>query len=255
MVVGEHDRRRPVAHAELAEDAARGSSVASATYNAPAISAFVAPRAISRRTSCSRSVSRSSRPRRGRRERLRGDSVRALGARPPGSNHAPTAGDRANSHDQVLRRAVLEHEPGGTASIAPHNTSSSPNVVRTSDPERIFDAAQERCCRDPVEGRHPDVHQNDVRVKGEAPPPPVARQHAPRRLRNRPQARGFAQGRLARWSGRRRGRRGSLPCSILKRKPATHPPPARRRPGGELPPSAVARSFIPAIRIRVVLGH
>ena len=62
MVVGEHDRRCPVADAELAEDAPNmGLHRRLGDYKPAAISPLLAPRAISRSTSRSRSVSSSSR--------------------------------------------------------------------------------------------------------------------------------------------------------------------------------------------------
>ena len=165
VVVGEHDRRRPVAHAELAEDAAHvGLHGGLGDIQRAGDLGVRRTRAISRRTSCSRSVSRSSRA-----ASRAARSHPAIAFEHSGCDRRieprPTPATERTA-DRVLRAELsLSTNPAAPASIAPHNTSSSPNVGG-EDPERIFDAAQERCCRDPVEGRHPDVHQNDVRVEG-----------------------------------------------------------------------------------------
>ena len=161
----------------------------------------------------------------------------------PGS----ASGDRADRRDQVLRGAVLEHEPGGARlDRAPQHLVLAEGREH-EDVERILEATQLRGRGDAVEDRHADVHEDDVRAEGAAARrPPAGRPRTRRRPRTRPRARGCAPGRRGRWPGRRRERLGSLAPPFSPA--AAGSSPASRRgvgPASSSPPSAVARSCIP----------
>ena len=104
-------------------------TVRSLTHKSPAISLFVRPRAIITSTSDSRDVSRSS----------PSDSVRGC-ARRRASRRGVTRGSSHDPPEAVVRIAVtrssagesLSRNPAAPASIAPHRTSSSSNVVSIS---------------------------------------------------------------------------------------------------------------------------
>ena len=88
-------------------------TVGSLTNSAAAISAFVAPRAIWRRTSCSRSVRASTAPPRRCAAGVGAEGAAAPAARPSDRATRPPLATARAGGDDVLRRGVLEHEAGG----------------------------------------------------------------------------------------------------------------------------------------------
>ena len=150
------------------------------------------------------------------------------------------------------RPGVLRYQPEAPAWIAPHKTSSSPNVVgagASSGWSRPRSSRARRCRR----GRHLDVHQ--VPRPGGAPgaPLPLAgHRHSRRRPRARPQARGFAPARpddrLVVDDGGSDHRFLALPLEA-RSAPASH----ACRPGGNSPPSAIAAPASRSARNEVAL--
>ena len=202
-----------------------------------AISLLVAPRAMWRRTSCSRSVSCSARAASARRGRPWARNALEHPGRHLGVEPRRAAGDGPGRGDEVLGRGVLEHEAGRAGvERAPQGVVV---VERGQDQDRrlVGHGPQPAGGVDPVDPPHAHVHQHEVGGEpGRPRRPPRRRRRTPRRPRTRRRGRGCGPRPPGRPPGRRRSRPGSswlghgVPSTTRRRQAGVDPPPVGRGP-------------------------
>ncbi len=127
------------------------------------ISAFESPRAIRRKTSCSRSL-RSSSAFGGV---GRGVRVNCLMTRfvTVGERSASPRGDDADCGEELLRRVVLEHEAARACAKRLVDVLVEVERRQDKDPRALVRRNDAPGRLEPVELRHPDVHQDHVRIE------------------------------------------------------------------------------------------
>ena len=154
--------------------------------------------------------------------------------RDPGSNQAPPPATARTAAIRSSAELSLSTNPAAPASIAPHSTSSSPNVVSTRT-QRGSSMARSWAVADTPSraGMRMSIRTTSGCRAGSSSTACLPSAHSA--TTSKPSAgRGSSRGPRGRWPGRRRERPGSSAPPVSHRKLAAHPPAAGCRPGGEL---------------------
>ena len=141
-------------------------TVASLTYNSAATSAFVAPRAIRRSTSCSRSDNWSIRAASARRGRTLLRNAVEHARRDLRIEPRRTTGDGARRGDEILGGRVLEDEPGCAGVERPPERIVVVERREHEHRRRRLALVEQPGRRHAVHPAHAHVHQDEIGLVG-----------------------------------------------------------------------------------------